>query len=144
MVRDGWGFIVIGVALGTPDADEPTGRRAQMGPGTPCTTPAIRPGGRFEVRIIPKRAGTFTYHTHFDEQRQTYGGLVAKDGWSLAGALASVRRSGQRVATGETADFEYTPDRPGDFRFEAFQIDPARGVMTIAAAVRSRVVAAPR
>ena len=175
--------------------------------GTPgvLTTPAIRPGGRFEVRISPKRAGTFMYHTHFDELRQTYGGLVgvivvlepgqwwdperdrvfavtdpssvqprryyingslapppqdlhlgttyrfrianpsadapnvrfritpdsapigvtvpiagealpwrpvAKDGWALAGALASVRPSGQRVATGETADFEFTPDRP--------------------------------
>jgi manganese oxidase len=40
------------------------------------TAPAIRPGRRFEVRITPKRAGTFMYHTHFDELRQQYGGLV--------------------------------------------------------------------
>jgi FtsP/CotA-like multicopper oxidase with cupredoxin domain len=40
------------------------------------TAPAIQPGGSFEVRITPKRAGTFMYHTHFDELRQQYGGLV--------------------------------------------------------------------
>lgn len=39
------------------------------------TTPAIRPGGSFEVRLTPKRAGTFIYHTHFNELRQQYGGL---------------------------------------------------------------------
>jgi manganese oxidase len=46
--------------------------------GTPGgkTTPAIRPGGSFDVRITPRRAGTFMYHTHFDELRQQYGGLV--------------------------------------------------------------------
>ena len=207
--------------------------------GTPGarTTPAIRPGGKFEVRITPKRAGTFMYHTHFDELRQTYGGLVgvivvlepgerwdpdrdrvfaitdpssipprryyingslapppqdlrvgttyrfrianpsadaptvrfritpgsapvgvtgpiagealpwrpvAKDGWTLAGALASLGPSGQRVASGETADFEFTPDRPGDFRLEAFVVDPARGVMTVGAAVLLRVAVASR
>jgi FtsP/CotA-like multicopper oxidase with cupredoxin domain len=207
--------------------------------GTPGvrTTPAIRPGKTFEVRITPKRAGTFMYHTHFDELRQTYGGLagvivvlepgarwdpdrdrvfaitdpssvaprryyingsltpppqdlrvgttyrfrianpsadaptvrfritadstpigvtgpiagealpwrpVAKDGWPLAGALASVGQSGQRVASGETADFELTPDRPGDFRLEAFVVDPVRRTMTVTAAVRLRVSAASR
>ncbi len=39
------------------------------------TTPAIRPGGSFEVRLTPVRAGTFMYHTHFSEIRQQYGGL---------------------------------------------------------------------
>jgi manganese oxidase len=40
------------------------------------TAPAIRPDSSFEVRITPKRAGTFMYHTHFNEMRQQYGGLV--------------------------------------------------------------------
>jgi FtsP/CotA-like multicopper oxidase with cupredoxin domain len=46
--------------------------------GTPGvrTMPAIRPGASFEVRITPRRAGTFMYHTHFDELRQQFGGLV--------------------------------------------------------------------
>ena len=30
------------------------------------TSPAIRSGSRFEVRLTPKRAGTFMYHTHID------------------------------------------------------------------------------
>ena len=39
-------------------------------------TPAIPNGGRFEARMTPRRAGTFMYHTHFDEMRQQFGGLV--------------------------------------------------------------------
>jgi hypothetical protein len=38
--------------------------------------PAIRPGKSFEVRFTPKRAGTFIYHTHFDEMRQQVGGMA--------------------------------------------------------------------
>ncbi len=38
-------------------------------------TPAIRPGKEFSVRITPRRAGTFIYHTHYDELRQLFGGL---------------------------------------------------------------------
>jgi len=40
------------------------------------TEPAIRPESTFEVHITPKRAGTFMYHTHFNDMRQQYGGLV--------------------------------------------------------------------
>jgi FtsP/CotA-like multicopper oxidase with cupredoxin domain len=40
------------------------------------TTPAIRPNATFSVHLAPKRAGTFMYHTHYDELRQQYGGLV--------------------------------------------------------------------
>lgn len=38
-------------------------------------TPAIRPGKQFAVRITPRRAGTFIYHTHYTELRQLFGGL---------------------------------------------------------------------
>ncbi len=155
--------------------------------------PAVRPGKAFEVRITPRRAGTFMYHTHFDELRQQYGGLVgalvvlepgekwdpehdlvfllsdgvpqrmfingalapppkevevgrtyrlriadlaayrlavpvrlmrdstlvewrpiAKDGFTLPRAQATARPSTTDVLPGETADFEFTPDRPGD------------------------------
>jgi FtsP/CotA-like multicopper oxidase with cupredoxin domain len=34
------------------------------------TAPAIRPGATFEVRLTPKRAGTFMYHTHFLYRRR--------------------------------------------------------------------------
>jgi len=155
--------------------------------------PVIRPGRSFEVRITPRRAGTFMYHTHFDELRQQYGGLVgplvvlepgeqwdperdlifllsdgipqrmfingalapqpkdlevgtiyrlriadiavyrlavpvrlvrdsaltawrpiAKDGFTLPQSQATVRPSLTNVLPGETADFEFTPDQPGD------------------------------
>jgi FtsP/CotA-like multicopper oxidase with cupredoxin domain len=155
--------------------------------------PAIAPGARFEVHINPRRAGTFMYHTHFDEFRQQYGGLVgalvvlepgqqwdpahdlvfmlsdgvpqrmfingsmtpppkelevgktyrlrfadlavyrlavpvrlmrdstlvswrpvAKDGFTLPPSQATTRASTANVLPGETADFEFTPGRPGD------------------------------
>ena len=41
-----------------------------------ATEPAIRPGASFEVHITPRRAGTFMYHTHFNDMVQQYGGLV--------------------------------------------------------------------
>jgi FtsP/CotA-like multicopper oxidase with cupredoxin domain len=198
------------------------------------TTPAIRPGGTFAVHVTPRRAGTFMYHTHFDELRQQYGGLVgavvvlepgerwdperdrafvvtdpsstqprrlyvngslapppvtlrvgatyrfrianitadapsmrvrlthdstpvgqfapiagdyvtwrpvAKDGWTLPAGQAAPRPSGQRVASGETADFAFTPDRPGDLALEVYFVDPARGRMVVAGVVRLRVTA---
>ncbi|HEV8398865.1 MAG TPA: multicopper oxidase domain-containing protein [Gemmatimonadales bacterium] len=161
------------------------------------TTPAIKPGQRFEVRLTPRRAGTFMYHTHMDEIRQQYGGLVgalvvlepgerwdpahdrvvlisdgvpwrvyingsltpapmelevgrtyrlrladiavfrqvlrvrlvgdstlltwrpiAKDGFALPPAQAAVRPSEVNLPSGETADFEFTPDRPGEVALE--------------------------
>ena len=168
--------------------------------GTPGrTAPAIRPGGRFEVRLTPRRAGTFMYHTHLDDLRQQYGGLVgalvvlepgerwdpasdlvillsdgvpqrvyfngsltpapkalevgrtyrlriadiavfrqllrvrlvrdsallswrpiAKDGFTLPPAQATVRPSVVNLPSGETADFEFTPDRPGDLALEVW------------------------
>jgi FtsP/CotA-like multicopper oxidase with cupredoxin domain len=45
-----------------------------------ATTPAILPGDSFEMRITPPRAGTYMYHTHFNDVRQQsaglYGGFV--------------------------------------------------------------------
>jgi FtsP/CotA-like multicopper oxidase with cupredoxin domain len=161
------------------------------------TAPAIRPDSTFEARITPKRAGTFMYHTHFNDMRQQYGGLVgplivlepgekwdaerellvmisdgphaslrvngtptppprdlqvgttyrfrladiaiyqqnlqmrlvrdssvltwrpvAKDGFTLPAQQTTLRPSEAIVASGETADFEFTPNAPGDLRLE--------------------------
>ncbi|HET9332343.1 MAG TPA: multicopper oxidase domain-containing protein [Gemmatimonadota bacterium] len=45
-----------------------------------ATTPAIMPGDSFEMRITPPRAGSYMYHTHFNDIRQQsaglYGGFV--------------------------------------------------------------------
>lgn len=46
-------------------------------------TPAIAPGGRFEVRFTPPRSGTFMYHTHSHDERVLakglYGALLVLD-----------------------------------------------------------------
>ena len=39
--------------------------------------PKIMPRDSFTVRMAPPRAGTFMYHTHFDERQQLGGGLYA-------------------------------------------------------------------
>jgi FtsP/CotA-like multicopper oxidase with cupredoxin domain len=39
------------------------------------TAPAIAPGDSFVAYMAPPRAGTFIYHTHFDELRQLTSGL---------------------------------------------------------------------
>lgn len=162
-----------------------------------ATEPAIRPESTFVVHITPKRAGTFMYHTHFDDMRQQYGGLVgplvvlepgeqwdanremlvmisdgphasirvngsasppprvlrvgttyrirvadiaiyhqhlsvrlvrdssaltwravANDGFTLPPQQATVGPSATFVGSGETDDFEFTPDTPGDLRLE--------------------------
>jgi FtsP/CotA-like multicopper oxidase with cupredoxin domain len=44
--------------------------------GSPgALSPAVMPGDSFEVRMTPPRAGTFIYHSHMLELRQTVGGL---------------------------------------------------------------------
>ena len=39
------------------------------------TAPQVNPGDSFAVRFTPPRAGTFIYHSHFDEERQLGSGL---------------------------------------------------------------------
>ena len=39
------------------------------------TAPHVVPGDSFAVRFTPPRAGTFIYHSHFDEERQLGSGL---------------------------------------------------------------------
>lgn len=38
-------------------------------------SPAVEPGKTFEVRIIPPRAGTYIYHTHWHDEAQLTGGV---------------------------------------------------------------------
>lgn len=42
----------------------------------PQLAPAIAPHDSFEVRISPRRAGTFVYHSHENEARQKRAGIV--------------------------------------------------------------------
>ena len=43
--------------------------------GAGRVAPAIAPGDSFVVHMTPPRAGTFIYHTHFDEETQLTSGL---------------------------------------------------------------------
>jgi manganese oxidase len=43
---------------------------------------------------------------------------IAKDGWTLDSPHATIRPTITAVGSGETADFEFTPDRIGDLRLE--------------------------
>ena len=43
---------------------------------------------------------------------------IAKDGFTLPASQATVRPSIVNLPSGETADFEFTPDRPGDVVLE--------------------------
>jgi FtsP/CotA-like multicopper oxidase with cupredoxin domain len=43
---------------------------------------------------------------------------IAKDGWTLDSAQATALPSVQPISSGETADVEFTPDRPGELTLE--------------------------
>ena len=45
---------------------------------------------------------------------------IAKDGFELPASQANLRPSIVDVPSGETADFEFTPDRSGDVVLEVF------------------------
>lgn len=187
------------------------------------TAPAIQPGTSFEVRLTPRRAGTFMYHTHLNELRQQYGGLVgalvvlepgekwnpardlvfllsdgvpgrmyingsltpapknlevgktyrlriadiavfrqalsvrllrdsalvswrpiAKDGFTLPEGQATMRPSVINLPSGETADFEFTPDRPGALVLElGLPAGAVQGAVRLLVSVASSPAARP-
>jgi hypothetical protein len=52
---------------------------------------------------------------------------IAKDGFTLPPAQATVRPSVVNLPSGETADFEFTPDRPGELALEVWSGRRASG-----------------
>jgi FtsP/CotA-like multicopper oxidase with cupredoxin domain len=60
---------------------------------------------------------------------------IAKDGWTLDSAQATVRPSVGGLGSGETADFEFTPDRPGELTLE---FRAANGHLFLSAPIRVR------
>ena len=61
----------------------------------------------------------------------------AKDGFALPAQQATVGPSEANVASGETADFEFTPDTPGDLKLEVDRLGPFRFHAALALHVRS-------
>lgn len=49
---------------------------------------------------------------------------IAKDGADLPGAVATVRPAHVEMGPGQTADFEFTPTQPGEWRLEVRSVDP--------------------
>lgn len=60
---------------------------------------------------------------------------VAKDGMDLPSDQATVRPSAQQMGNGETYDFEFTPEAPGDLKIE---VTAATGVLLVSMPIRVR------
>jgi hypothetical protein len=62
---------------------------------------------------------------------------VAKDGFALPESQATLRPAVARLASGETMDFTFTPDAPGDLTLES-RLGPT-GQGAVLGSVRLRV-----
>ena len=65
---------------------------------------------------------------------------VAKDGFTLPAVQATLRPSKAQVSSGETADFELTPDSQGELRLEV-GVPRRGGTVLIEGVVKLHVVA---
>jgi FtsP/CotA-like multicopper oxidase with cupredoxin domain len=81
----------------------------------PRVAPMIEPGGTFVVRIRPRRAGTFIYHTHLHDYRQLSSGLygpviVTEPGDTFDPTTDHVVVLGRNGATSETSSLLQDPE----------------------------------
>ena len=85
-------------------------------------TPAfsdLRVGTTYRLRFMNIAVGRpATRISLLREGRRLTWRAIAKDGWTLDALQATVRPSITAVGSGETADFEFTPDQPGDLMLE--------------------------
>ena len=109
----------------------------------------VRAGTTYRIRIANIAVDRPLTHFHLMRDSTSYATWrpVAKDGWALSGERATSRPAWQRVGTGETADFEFTPEA-GEYVLEMrggpnFLISgpPRRGPLITAQ--RFRVVTTP-
>lgn len=98
-------------------------------------TPLIAPGDSFVVRFTPPRAGTFIYHTHFDEERQQAAGLA---GPIVVRELAAARQPATDIPIliSEVSDSD---GRPADVLVNG-RVMPARLEMRVGHTYRLRFV----
>src|SRR5678816_3470102 len=89
-------------------------------------------GTTYRIRV----ADIAIYHQHIpvrlvrDSSALTWR-AVAKDGFTLPPQQATVRPSGTFVASGETADFAFTPDAPGDLSLQVERVGPFKSRVAI-------------
>jgi len=88
--------------------------------------------------ILGGDRGTFRAQVMRDSSIATWR-PVAKDGFTLPAAQAILQPSNARVGSGETADFELTPDRPSELALQ-FGTPARNGTIPVAGSVRLRVV----
>lgn len=88
-------------------------------------TPAIPPGSSFIARMIPPRAGTFIYHTHWHDSSQLVNGLYGPllvlppgENYDAESDLPFVFSIGDYGALGELALLNGTP-APADLKLKA-------------------------
>ena len=100
-------------------ADAPQGGTTLNGSRAPAPI-ELRVGTTYRMRIANIAADRPALRVYLMRDTVEYATWrpIAKDGWKLTGASAAPRPSWQRVGTGETADFAFTPDAPGDYTLE--------------------------
>lgn len=79
----------------------------------------LKKGQHYRFRIINIGAQNFGNHISIKQNDQLVSWtLIAKDGMSLRKDQRKTRPAFQWAAIGETFDFDFTPDRPGDYLIE--------------------------
>ena len=100
------------------------------------TAPRIEPGDSFVVQFTPPRAGTFIYHTHFEEERQLmsgmYGALIVLEPgakWDprvdrlwIIGADGPIKRPAALLNGSAAPDLDMEPGTP--YRIRLINIHP--------------------
>jgi FtsP/CotA-like multicopper oxidase with cupredoxin domain len=112
-------------------------RRGNAINGSPTPTFAdLRAGTTYRMRFINiavSRPGALIRIVR-DGKPLTWR-AIAKDGWTLDSAQATMRPSVQGLGSGETADFELTPDAPGELLLE---FRASNGHLFLSAPIRVR------
>jgi FtsP/CotA-like multicopper oxidase with cupredoxin domain len=100
-------------------SDAPNGSAMINGSMSPDTM-HMRVGATYRLRIANITVDRPVARVYLMRDTVAYATWrpVAKDGWPLAGSYATPRDAWQRLGTGETGDFEFTPDAAGDYVFE--------------------------
>ena len=95
----------------------------------------FRIGTRYRLRIININPNAPLVISLAADSTLLRWRAIAKDGADLPPAMATVRPASVRIGVGETYDFEFAPDRAGDFTLRAVDL---RGVAVVSSSLRVR------
>jgi hypothetical protein len=98
--------------------------------------PALRVGTTYRFRFMNIAVGRpGTRLSLLRDGQPVRWRAIAKDGWTLDSAQATIRPSVTAVGSGETADFEFTPNQAGDVTLE---LKAPNGHLFVAGKIRVR------